>query len=59
MWLKTTTGIDSTSESQNRFLNIATECPACSPWSWTAWSSSTAEWACPWGMACPCVSSSG
>jgi len=29
MWLKNTTGMESTSETQNRFLNIAVECPAC------------------------------
>ena len=31
MGLKMTTGIESTRETQNLFLNIAVECPACSP----------------------------
>ena len=35
MGLKTTTGTANTRLSQNLFLNIAVECPACSPCSWT------------------------
>ena len=53
MGLKTTTGTASTRENQNLALNIAVECPACSPWVWTGWSSSRPEWAWTRGIACP------
>jgi len=35
MGLNATTGTARARLIQKRFLNIAVECPACSPWEWT------------------------